>query len=147
MQLIVKELPQETLSFCIKDSRCVLKTDSTAVVETRTYNDNNQLTQNVVNDGSTPITWAFTYDLNGNMTSKSASRRCSASVGTNTKVYNWKEDIQLLGVDLNSLSVVDYLYDSSSRMLQRVVDATTTTTSFKALRSLPLGWLGLSQRD
>ena len=109
----------------------------------------NSLTENVIDNGTTPVTWTFTYGLYGNMTSKSASRRCSrrsrydpsASVGTDTTTYTRDTDNRLLGVDLNSLSVVDYVYDSSSRMLQRVVDAPTTTTSRKALRSIHWdGW-------
>lgn len=43
----------------------------------------------------------------------------SKTDGTDTYTYVWNEDNQLESVELNSSPVVDYVYDSGSRMLQR----------------------------
>jgi RHS repeat-associated protein len=83
-----------------------------------TYDELNQITENVVDDNSTITTWTYTHDDNGNMTSKSD--------GTDTYTYVWNEDNQLESVESNSSPVVDYLYDSGSRMLQRTESSTTT---------------------
>ena len=96
----------------------ITKSDSSLIEETRTYNDLNQITQNQIDDGTTVTTWTFTHDDNGNMTSKSD--------GTDTYTYVWNEDNQLESVELNSSPVVDYVYDSGSRMLQRSEGSTTT---------------------
>ena len=50
----------------------------------------------------------------------------SKSDGTDTYTYVWNEDNQLESVELNSSPVVDYVYDSGSRMLQRSEGSTTT---------------------
>ena len=96
----------------------ITKSDSSLIEETRTYNDLNQITQNQIDDGTTVTTWTFTHDDNGNMTSKTD--------GTDTYTYVWNEDNHLESVELNSSPVVDYLYDSGSRMLQRTQGSTTT---------------------
>ena len=96
----------------------ITKSDSSLIEETRTYNDLNEITQNQIDDGTTVTTWTFTHDDNGNMTSKSD--------GTDTYTYVWNEDNQLESVELNSSPVVDYVYDSGSRMLQRTQGSTTT---------------------
>jgi YD repeat-containing protein len=95
----------------------VTKTDSTLVAETRTYDDLNQIIDNEIDDGS-PVTWDYTHDTNGNLTSKTD--------GTDTWDYAWDEDGRLLGVELNSSPVVTYEYDSASRLIQRVEGGTTT---------------------
>ena len=50
----------------------------------------------------------------------------SKTDGTDTYTYVWNEDNHLESVELNSSPVVDYLYDSGSRMLQRTQGSTTT---------------------
>jgi RHS repeat-associated protein len=96
----------------------IVADDSETVEETRTYNDLNEITQNVIDDGTTTTTWTFTSDDNGNMTSKTD--------GTDTYTYTWTVDNQLEEVELNSSTVVSYSYDSGSRMIQRVEGTTTT---------------------
>ena len=50
----------------------------------------------------------------------------SKTDGTDTYTYVWNEDNHLESVELNSSPVVDYVYDSGSRMLQRTQGSTTT---------------------
>ena len=94
-----------------------LHSDSSMVTETRTYDDLNQIEENVIDDG-TPATWIFTHDDNGNLLSKTD--------GTDIYEYSWDDDNRLVEVELNSTSLVSYEYDSASRMIQRVEGATTT---------------------
>ena len=96
----------------------VTKSDTSLIEESRTYDELNQITENVIDDNSTISTWAYTHDPNGNMTSKTD--------GVDTYVYSWSEDNQLLGVELNSSPVVSYEYDSGSRMLQRIEGSIST---------------------
>ena len=92
-----------------------VETDSTVTTETRTFNDLNELTQNVI--GST--TWTYTYDDNGNLTSKSD--------GTDTWAYVWDTDEnRLTEVKLNTVTQVTYEYDSLGRLLKRVEGSLTT---------------------
>ena len=95
----------------------VRRTDASAVTETRTYDNLNQIVDNEIDDGS-PVTWDFTHDTNGNMTSRTD--------GTDTYDYIWDDQNRLVGVELNSSPVVSYEYDSASRMIQRVEGGTTT---------------------
>jgi RHS repeat-associated protein len=89
----------------------------TVITETRTYNNLNQLTQNVVNTvtqspySNTTVTWTLTYDASGNLYTKSD--------GTNTTTYTWDEDNRLTQVALPGGATVSYTYDSLSRMLTR----------------------------
>ncbi len=89
-------------------------TDSATVTETRSFNDLNEITQNVI--GGT--TWTYTHDNNGNMTSKSD--------GTDTWDYTWDEDNRLVEVEKNSTTEVTYEYDSVGRLLKRVEGSLTT---------------------
>ena len=95
-----------------------LVTDSSSVVETRTYNDMNELTANSVDDGTTTVNWTFSYDGNGNLTSRSD--------GTDTWDYTWDDENRLIEVEENSTTLASYQYDSHSRLIQRVADGTTT---------------------
>lgn len=95
-----------------------VRTESQTTTETRTYNDLNQVTQNLISDGGSSVTWTFTYDNNGNMTSRSN--------GTDTYTYTWTVNNQLNSVALNSSTLVSYSYDSQSRLIQRVEGTTTT---------------------
>ena len=70
-----------------------------------------------LSDGS-PVTWDFTHDDNGNLTSKTDA--------TDTWDYPWDEQHRLVVVELNSSPVVSYEYDSASRLIQRVEGGTTT---------------------
>jgi RHS repeat-associated protein len=91
----------------------------TVVTETRTYNNLNQLTQNVVNTvtqspySNTTVTWTFTWDASGNMHTRSD--------GTNTTTYTWDEDNRLTQVSLPGGASVSYTYsqDIIGRMLSR----------------------------
>ena len=92
-----------------------VETDSTVTTETRTFNELNELTQNVI--GST--TWTYTYDDNGNLTSKSD--------GTDTWAYVWDTDEnRLTEVKLNTVTQVTYEYDSLGRLLKRVEGSLAT---------------------
>lgn len=89
-------------------------TDSATVTETRSFNDVNEITQNVI--GGT--TWTYTHDNNGNLTSKSD--------GTDTWDYTWDEDNLLTEVKLNTVTQVTYEYDSMGRLLKRLEGSLTT---------------------
>lgn len=80
---------------------------------------------NEIDDGTTPVTWTYTHDDNGNMVSRQAGPR-SKTDGTDTFDYTWDDQNRLIEVEFNSVSVVTYEYDSASRMIQRVEGGTTT---------------------
>src|SRR5690606_10063226 len=86
-----------------------LKTDSAVLEQTRTYDDLNQILDNVIDDGSSVVTWTYSHDTNGNLTSKTD--------GVDTWDYIWDDDNRLVGVELNSTPIVSYEYDSSSRLI------------------------------
>lgn len=92
-------------------------TDSAVVTETRTFNDLNEITQNVIVNGGT-TTWTYTHDDAGNMTAKND--------GSDYWVYVWDEDNRLVEVELNSNTLVTYEYDSVGRLLKRVEGSLTT---------------------
>jgi RHS repeat-associated protein len=71
-------------------------------------------------DGVT-VTWRYTYDAAGNMTSKSN--------GTDTTLYGWDSTNHLIQATLPDGSVLDYTYDEFGRMLssRRSTDAGPTT--------------------
>jgi RHS repeat-associated protein len=97
----------------------------TVVTETRTFNNLNQLTQNVVNTvttsppSNTTVTWTYTWDASGNMHTKSD--------GTNLTTYTWDEDNRLTQVSLPGGATISYTYDQLGRMLTRT-DSNGTTT-------------------
>jgi RHS repeat-associated protein len=92
--------------------------DSGSLVEIRTYDYLNQIQDNEIDDGVSPVTWTYSHDDNGNLISKTD--------GTDVYDYIWNDQNQLVGVELNSTTVVTYEYDSKSRLLQRVEGGTTT---------------------
>jgi RHS repeat-associated protein len=89
----------------------------TVITETRTFNNLNQLTQNVVNTvttspySNTTVTWTLTYDASGNLHTKSD--------GTNLTTYTWDEDNRLTQVSLPGGATISYTYDVAGRMLTR----------------------------
>jgi len=94
-----------------------LFTDTSTVVETRTYNDVNEITANSVDDGISVVNWTYGHDANGNLTSRSD--------GTDT----WDDENRLIEVENNSTTQATYQYDSNSRLTQRgAVDTTTNYT-------------------
>ena len=99
-------------------TEAITRTDSSSLEEIRTYDNLNQIIDNEIDDGTTLTTWTYSHDANGNLTSKTD--------GTDTYDYIFDEDNRLVGVELNSVPVVSYEYDSTSRLIQRVEGGTTT---------------------
>ncbi|MBX3172492.1 MAG: RHS repeat-associated core domain-containing protein [Candidatus Eremiobacteraeota bacterium] len=115
--------------------RVTTVTDAGSTTDERTYNDLNQLTEQVVGGD----TWEFSYDDNGNMTEKSN--------GIETWAYVWSDENRLVQVNgTSSLAgfgmarfgggrfggnpgsvTIDYTYDSMGRMLTRNDGANLTT--------------------
>jgi YD repeat-containing protein len=93
-------------------------TSAGTVTETRSYNNLNEIVDNEIDDGSTPVVWTYAHDDNGNLVSKTD--------GTDLYEYTWDDQNRLIQVELNSAPVVTYEYDSASRMVQRTEGGTTT---------------------
>lgn len=99
-------------------------TDSGTATDVRTPNSLNQITTQVVGG----VTWTYTWNADGTLASKAG--------GGNTWAYTW-DDVdgqRLINVKLNSVTQIEFSYDTMGRMLTRtpysggVVGAVTSFT-------------------
>jgi RHS repeat-associated protein len=96
-------------------------TGGNVTTETRTLNDLNQITGiTVMAGGSTTAVWDLTYDLSGNLLTK------TNTTTSETTTFNWDEDNRLTSVVLPGNITIDMGYDVLGRMISRT-DSTGTT--------------------